>query len=90
MKKHCLLDGIVSADLQQTQTGSAFVVELLYSTGGIESVFVAHGIRISVMRAAHVEMLGEDNALDSVHLRREQSALQASLRFRGEWFTHAD
>ena len=65
------MDVVIIADFQQAQTGSALEIKLLYRTAGIESVFVAHGVRIGVVGTPHVEMLGEDNAPNSVLIRRQ-------------------
>ena len=72
-QQHRLPRAQIVVQFEQAQAGAALEVELLHHAAGIEDVLVAHGIRVGVVRPAHVEVLGEDDAPELVAERTQQA-----------------
>ena len=47
---------------------------------GIERVFIAHGIRVGVVGAPHIEVLGKDDAFYSLSKWPQQPLFQIGIR----------
>ena len=65
---------------QHAQARAGLEVELLPRAAGVEDVFVAHGVGVGVVRSAHVEMLGEHDAVQFLAERPEQPRPIVTIR----------
>ena len=65
---------------QHAQAGTWLEVELLHHATGVELVLVAYGVGVGVVRPAHVEMLGEHDAVQLLAKRSEQPRPVIAIR----------